>query len=42
MRGVNKVFLIGRLGGNPELRIAQTGKEIVRLSVATNLSLIHI
>ncbi len=36
MRGVNKVFLIGNLGADPELRITQGGKEVVRLSVATN------
>ncbi len=32
----NKVQLIGNLGGTPEVRNTETGKKLVRFSVATN------
>ena len=35
---VNKVFLIGHLGGNPEARYTKTGRPIASFSVATNES----
>ena len=36
MKDMNRVFLIGRLGGQPELTISKTGKPYSRLSVATH------
>ena len=35
-RGVNKVILIGNLGGDPEVRYAQSGAAITTLSIATS------
>mgnify|MGYP006429130381 FL=1 len=35
---VNKVILVGNLGGNPEIRSAQDGKEIANFSLATTES----
>lgn len=32
----NKVQLIGNLGNSPEVRITETGKKIVKFSLATN------
>ncbi len=32
---VNKVILLGRLGGDPEIRVSQDGSKIARFSVAT-------
>ena len=32
---VNKVILLGRLGGDPEIRISQDGTKIARFSLAT-------
>ena len=31
---VNKVILLGRLGGDPEIRVSQEGTKIARFSVA--------
>lgn len=36
MRGVNKVILIGNLGGDPEIRYTQAGDAVATLSVATS------
>lgn len=36
MRGTNRVFLIGRLGRDPESRFTKAGTQVVTLSVATN------
>jgi single-strand DNA-binding protein len=36
--GLNKVFLLGNLGGEPELRHTKSGTAILKLSVATNES----
>ena len=33
---VNKVILLGRLGGDPEIRVSQDGTKIARFSVATS------
>ena len=35
---VNKVILLGRLGGDPEIRVSQEGTKIARFSVATSES----
>ena len=35
---VNKVILVGNLGNDPEVRISQDNKKIVRLSLATSES----
>jgi single-strand DNA-binding protein len=35
MRTINKVFLVGNLGGDPELRYSKEGRPIVRFNVAT-------
>ncbi len=32
---VNKVILLGRLGGDPEIRVSQEGTKIARFSLAT-------
>lgn len=37
-RGVNKVILIGNLGNDPELRVAQSGTQMTTLSIATSES----
>jgi len=34
-RGVNKVILIGNLGGDPEVRYTQNGNAVANVSVAT-------
>jgi single-strand DNA-binding protein len=36
MKDMNKVFLMGRLGGDPELRETKTGGKMVTFSVATS------
>lgn len=36
MAGVNKVILIGNLGGDPELKYTGSGTAVTTLSVATN------
>ena len=35
---INKVILLGRLGGDPEIRVSQDGNKIARFSVATSES----
>ncbi len=35
---VNKVVLLGRLGGDPEIRVSQDGSKIARFSLATGES----
>lgn len=35
-RSMNKVFLMGHLGGDPELQTSKAGKSYARLSLATN------
>ncbi|MHB8564818.1 MAG: single-stranded DNA-binding protein [Acidiferrobacteraceae bacterium] len=37
-RGVNKVILVGHLGRDPEMRYAQNGSAIARVSLATSES----
>ncbi len=34
-RGLNKVMIIGRLGGEPEMRFTASGRPVVTLNVAT-------
>ena len=36
MNGLNRVDLIGNLGGDPEFRTMQSGKPVANFSVATN------
>ncbi len=36
MSGVNKVILVGRLGGDPELKFTPGGQAVARLSIATS------
>lgn len=36
MRGMNRIFIVGRLGTDPELKTARTGTPWCALSVATN------
>lgn len=36
MRGMNKVILIGNVGGAPELRTTPNGRTVATLSLATN------
>jgi len=36
MRGMNKVILIGNVGGTPELRTTQNGRTVATVSLATN------
>jgi len=38
VNGLNKVTLIGNLGGNPEIKYAANGNAIANLSIATNES----
>lgn len=38
MRTMNKVFLIGHLGNDPELRTSENGSPFTRLSLATHRS----
>lgn len=33
---INKTLVLGRLGADPEIHLTENGKEIVRLSIATN------
>jgi single-strand DNA-binding protein len=35
MRGLNKAYLIGHIGSDPELRTTASGKQVVKLSLAT-------
>lgn len=35
---LNKVFLIGRLGGNPDVRSTSTGQDVASFSIATDES----
>lgn len=36
MSGVNKVFLVGRLGGDPEVKSTPNGKNVASFSIATS------
>ncbi len=36
MNGLNRVDLIGNLGGNPEIRTMQNSSEVANFSIATN------
>lgn len=36
MKGINKVILIGALGGDPELRYSPNGGAVANISLATN------
>ena len=36
MRGINRVFLMGYLGSNPELLVSKSGKDYTRISLAVN------
>ncbi|HDX1051044.1 TPA: single-stranded DNA-binding protein [Pasteurella multocida] len=36
MAGVNKVILVGRLGGEPELRTMPNGEAVANISIATS------
>lgn len=38
MRGVNKVILIGNLGGDPDVRYMTNGKAVANISMATSES----
>lgn len=35
MKGLNKAYLIGHIGQDPELKTTATGKQIIKLSLAT-------
>jgi single-strand DNA-binding protein len=35
MKSINKVFLVGRLGADPEMKVTKNGKTYARLSLAT-------
>lgn len=37
-QSVNKVFLVGNLGGDPEVKTMQSGDEVANLSIATSES----
>ena len=37
-RGLNKVMLIGRLGGDPEMRYTPSGKPLTKFRIATDRS----
>jgi single-strand DNA-binding protein len=37
-RGINKVILVGRLGGDPETRYMPSGSAVTNMTVATNES----
>ena len=36
MKGLNKVFIMGNIGNDPELKLTNKGKNFARLSIATN------
>lgn len=36
MKGLNKAYLIGHIGQDPEVRTTATGKQLVKLSLATS------
>ncbi|MGZ3721517.1 MAG: single-stranded DNA-binding protein [Bdellovibrionales bacterium] len=38
MKSLNRVFLMGHLGADPQIKVSKTGKSYARLSVATNRS----
>lgn len=38
MKGLNKAYLIGHIGQDPELRSTASGKQLVKLSLATSNS----
>ncbi len=38
MRTVNRIFLVGHLGGDPEVRLSAAGRYVTRLRLATNRS----
>ena len=38
MSGINKVFIIGRLGSDPEVRYTQDGAAVANFSIATSES----
>lgn len=38
MSGVNKVIIVGRLGGDPEVRYTPGGQAVAKLSIATSES----
>ena len=37
-KGINKAIIVGRLGGDPEMRVTQSGTQVCTLSVATSES----
>ena len=37
-RGINKAFIVGTLGKDPEIKYAENGNAVVNVSVATNES----
>ena len=41
MAGVNKVILIGRLGGDPELRYTNSGSAVANFSLATSVNWVN-
>jgi single-strand DNA-binding protein len=41
MAGVNKVILIGRLGGDPELRYTNSGTAVANFSLATSVNWVN-
>lgn len=36
MKGLNKVFIMGHVGNDPEIKLSNKGKNFARLSIATN------
>ncbi len=38
MRGINKVFIMGHLGHNPEIKTTPRGLQVCELAIATNRS----